>query len=129
MSALADTGFWILTSLAAGRRHGYAVLQDVADASGAAPKITTLYATLERLERQGLIRTDGEEIVGGRARRYFVLADAGRERLEQETAALENRARAARAALSRPRVAPATRAALAPRLTVPRPMTAAAGTA
>lgn len=112
MNTLADTGFWILTSLAAGRRHGYAVLRDVADAAGTAPKVTTLYATLERLERQGLIRSDGEEIVDGRARRYFALTEAGTARLEAETIALEARARAARAALASTRVTPAAGLAL-----------------
>ncbi|SFI36311.1 Transcriptional regulator PadR-like family protein [Microbacterium saccharophilum] len=109
MSTLADTGFWILTSLAGGRRHGYAILREVADGSGAGPKVTTLYATLDRLVQQGLIAADGEEIVDGRARRYFLLTDAGRRRLEEETQALEARARAARAALAHPAVAPAGR--------------------
>lgn len=112
MRTLLDTGFWILTSLAGGRRHGYAILREVTDGAGASPKVTTLYATLDRLVQQGLISADGEEIVDGRARRYFVLTDAGRRRLEEETHLLEARARAARAALAAPRVAPATRAAV-----------------
>lgn len=108
MSTLGDTGFWILTTLAEGRKHGYAVLRDIAAAGSATPKVTTLYAALERLEQQGLIETDGEEIVDGRARRYYVIAPAGRTRLEQETSQLEARARAGRAALSRPRALPAS---------------------
>ena len=99
---LGEVAFWILTVLAAGRRHGYAVLQEVQDASGGAVqlKATTLYAALDRLARQGLVQTDGEEIVDGRARRYFVLTDAGSTRLRREAEALEVRARAARARLS-----------------------------
>jgi PadR family transcriptional regulator PadR len=105
---LSDTAFWILTALADGRLHGYAILREVGQASGAAPKATTLYASLERLEQQGLIRADGDEIVDGRARRYFAVTDAGIQRLEAQAAELEERARAARTALSR---------AVTPRLT------------
>ncbi|MFT3798783.1 PadR family transcriptional regulator [Microbacterium sp.] len=101
MTTLGDTAFWILTALADGRRHGYAILRDVADSSGVAPKATTLYASLERLEQQGLVRADGDEIVDGRARRYFALTDAGILRLEAQAAEFEGRARAARAALVR----------------------------
>ena len=96
-SALGPTGFWILTALAGGRRHGYDILRDVDAASSgrAAMKVTTLYAALERLEREGLIRADGEEVVGGRARRYFAIEEAGGAALEAEVAALEQQARAA----------------------------------
>jgi len=110
MTSFGDTAFWILTSLAGGRKHGYAILRDVESAAGSAPRVTTLYAGLERLEQQGLVRADGDEIVDGRARRYFVVTDTGLERLQHETVELESRARAARAALGR---ATATR----PRLT------------
>jgi DNA-binding PadR family transcriptional regulator len=44
-------------------------------------KIPTLYAALDRLERQGLVRPDGDEEVNGRTRRYFRLTDAGSARL------------------------------------------------
>lgn len=99
---LGEPGFWILTALAAGRRHGYAVLQEVRNASDgtAAVKPTTLYAALERLARQGLIAADGEEIIDGRARRYFVLTDHGTARLTREAEALEQRARVARLRLT-----------------------------
>lgn len=97
-ATLSPTSFWILTSLANGRRHGYDILREVEAASSgsAAMKVTTLYAALERLERDGLIRADGEEVVGGRARRYFALEDAGGAALAAEVAVLENQARVAR---------------------------------
>jgi len=110
MSAtLGTTAFWILTSLTAGRRHGYAILRDVDEASGdpGALKATTLYATIERLLARGFVNEDGDEIVDGRARRYYVLTDTGRTRLELEIADLEKRATAARRALSSPRAIPA----------------------
>ncbi len=118
-STLGPTGFWILTALAGGRRHGYDILRDVEAASSgrAAMKVTTLYAALERLEREGLIRADGEEVVGGRARRYFAIVDAGSAALEAEIAAIEHQAHVARERLlaaGRPAVQPGFgRAALA----------------
>ncbi|WP_447942801.1 PadR family transcriptional regulator [Microbacterium aurum] len=68
---------------------------------GALSRWATLYASLERLEQQGLIRADGDEIVDGRARRYFVVTDTGRDGLDVRAAEFEERARAARAALTR----------------------------
>lgn len=103
MSApLSPPAFWILTALASHRRHGYEILHAVATASDGrvALKVPTLYATLERLETDGSIRTDGEEIVSGRARRYFVITEQGTTRLSDEIDALERTARAARTQLT-----------------------------
>lgn len=99
---MSDATFWILTALADGRRHGYEILQEAAAASdgSAALKTTTLYAALERLERERLIAPDGEEIVAGRARRYYVLTDAGSAALGAEVTAIEQRARVAKARLA-----------------------------
>ncbi len=99
---LGEAGFWILTSLAAGRRHGYAILQDTKAASDgrATLKVTTVYAALERLERLGWVIIDGEEIVDGRARRYFRLTDQGTVRLAHEADRLEERAHVARQRLT-----------------------------
>lgn len=101
-SLLAHTSFWILTALASGRRHGYEILRETADASQGrvSLKVATLYAALDRLEADGLIRPDGEEIVSGRARRYFVITDDGATRLSAEVELMERSTRAARAQLS-----------------------------
>lgn len=97
-SPLSSTTFWILTALTGGRRHGYDILREVESASAGrvALKVTTLYAALERMEREGLIRADGEEIVSGRARRYYAIVDDGASALEDEISALERQARVAR---------------------------------
>ena len=42
-------------------------------------KVATLYAALERLEREGLVAVDGDEAVDGRLRRYFRLTDLARK--------------------------------------------------
>lgn len=95
---LTTSSFWILTVLAAGRRHGYQLMRevDVRTNGAVALKATTLYASLDRLERDALIESDGEEIVDGRARRYYRITEAGRGRLAMEAGLLESRAAAAR---------------------------------
>jgi DNA-binding PadR family transcriptional regulator len=94
--------FWILTALASGRRHGYALIADTAELSDGRVKLraTTLYAALDRLEQQGLVRPDGEEAVDGRLRRYFTITDNGSARLTDEITRLETNARQARARLA-----------------------------
>lgn len=101
-ASLSPSSFWILTALVGVRRHGYEILQETERASGGGVriKVTTLYAALERLEREGLVRADGAEIVSGRARRYYVLTDDGEQALAVEITALEEQARAARQRLS-----------------------------
>jgi DNA-binding PadR family transcriptional regulator len=106
-SSMAQPVFWILTVLAGGRRHGYEIMRETATASAerVALKATTLYAALDRLEREGSIRADGEEVVNGRARRYYRITDDGSARLAAEVELLEHSARAARASISTGRAA------------------------
>jgi len=100
-ASLTPSTFWILTALAGRRRHGYDILRETIDASGGRVtlRVATLYAALERLEREGLVAPDGEEIVNGRARRYYALTDRGTMSLTAEVEALETQARVARARL------------------------------
>lgn len=87
--ALTETSYLVLVSLQDGPQHGYAILQKAAGFGlGAAPPVATLYATLERLKRSGLIAQEREEIVEGRARRFFVLTDEGAAALHEEGARL-----------------------------------------
>ena len=101
-----EVSFWILTALAESPKHGYAILRDVAllstshDGRMVSLKVPTLYAALERLDRLELIEVVGEEVVDGRARRYYRLTDAGLTALGEETAQIEGRARAARSMLT-----------------------------
>lgn len=55
LGRFAEPSLYILVSLAAGPRHGYAIMADVAELSGRALGPGTLYAALSRLERRGLI--------------------------------------------------------------------------
>lgn len=94
--------FWVLTVLAAGRRHGYALIQETRDLSDGRVdlKVATLYAALERLGEQGLVEVDGDEVVDGRLRRYFRITALGAEQLELQIQRFEANARQARARLT-----------------------------
>ena len=98
---LREPTFWVLTALAGGRRHGYALIQEASDLSDGRVqlKVPTLYAALERLGEQGLVAPDGDELVDGRTRRYFRLTDEGAARLSTEVARMQASARAAAARL------------------------------
>jgi DNA-binding PadR family transcriptional regulator len=76
----------ILTALASGGQHGYGIMTDVERISDGRVVLRagTLYAGLDRLAREGLIRTDRTEVVGGRLRRYYVITDEGTRRLTAE---------------------------------------------
>lgn len=101
VTRMQEPTYWILTALAGGRRHGYALLGEVDALSDGRVrvKVTTLYAALDRLQREGLVVTDGEEIVDGRRRRYFVLTATGAAALFEEAHRLRVAARSAAARL------------------------------
>lgn len=98
-----DLTFWILTALAAGRQHGYALIGLVHELSqeSVTMKVASLYAALERLQGSGLVEPDGEEVVDGRLRRYFALTEAGGERLRRDVVLMEVGVRAAKERASR----------------------------
>lgn len=50
-----DARFLILTSLASGPKHGYAMVTDIASFSGTRLGPGTLYTAIQRLEADGLI--------------------------------------------------------------------------
>jgi DNA-binding PadR family transcriptional regulator len=83
--------FYILLSLAPGKKHGYAILQDVEDLSKGEVRLSTstLYSALGRLLDQGLIeRVSGDPESGshpGLPRKAYVLSELGRRILEAET--------------------------------------------
>jgi DNA-binding PadR family transcriptional regulator len=87
----------VLTSLAGGPQHGYAVIEDVLRISDGKVRLHTgtLYALLDRLREAGLIEVDREEIVASRLRRYYRLTSAGAERLASEAAQMQRTAEAA----------------------------------
>jgi DNA-binding PadR family transcriptional regulator len=114
-----ETTFLILTALAQGPQHGYGIIGDVRRISGdrVALRAGTLYGALERLDADGLIAMDREEIVDRRLRRYYRLTDEGSARLAEEARRLQESAATALQRLGAPRPGLAGGAATAlPRL-------------
>jgi DNA-binding PadR family transcriptional regulator len=100
---LQEPTFLILTALAEEPRHGYGVIQEVAQLSGGRVTLRpgTLYGALDRLVEQGLVAADREEVVDGRLRRYYRLSDEGAAMLATEAQRLASNADAAVARLNR----------------------------
>ncbi len=92
--AMQETTFLILTALAQGPQHGYGIIQDVGRISGerVVMRAGTLYGALDRLDADGLIAVDREEIVDGRLRRYYRLTEEGSARLAEEAMRLQSAA-------------------------------------
>lgn len=86
-----ETTFLILTALAQGPQHGYGIIQDVGRISAGQVTLRagTLYGALDRLDADGLIGVDREEVVDGRLRRYYRLTEEGSARLAKEATRLQ----------------------------------------
>jgi DNA-binding PadR family transcriptional regulator len=91
---LSRDAFDVLVSLADGDRHGYAILQDIAERSGGRVRLSpsTLYAVLRRQLESGLIvesaeRPDPEH--DDERRRYYRLTAAGLQVARAEARRLE----------------------------------------
>lgn len=82
--------YFVLASLLDGPRHGYAVLGAVEALSEGAVRLATgsLYAILDRLHDAGFVEVVREEVVNGRARRYYAMTAQGREVVQVEAARL-----------------------------------------
>ena len=93
MLPLREPTFFILLSLAPGKKHGYAILKDVEELSGGKLKLSTgtLYDALSRLLDQGLIKRVPDDEPGGpgRPRKAYVLTDGGRRVLKAEAERME----------------------------------------
>lgn len=101
MSALTPAVFHVLLSLAAGDRHGYGIMQDVARHTDGALKMGagTLYGTIQRLMDQGLVReveSPRPHTARDERRRHYRLTPAGRQSLQDEVRRLEHLVHVAR---------------------------------
>jgi DNA-binding PadR family transcriptional regulator len=97
-----DPGLLVLTSLAEGPKHGYAITLDVERLSGVRLGPGTLYGALARLEENGLI----EALPAEDRRHPYRLTGAGSAALTEHLQTLE---RVARRGLDRLRAAEALR--------------------
>ena len=94
-SSLDDLGRWtepamlVLSSLAGGPKHGYAIIQDVREIASVTLGPGTLYGALARLEERGLI----EALPADARRRPYRLTGAGASALERQLSALQRVAR------------------------------------
>lgn len=93
-----DPGLLVLSSLAEGPKHGYAITQDVEEVSGVKLGPGTLYGALSRLEGKGLI----EPMPAEDRRKPYRLTSEGSAVLSEQ---LEMLARVVDTGLDRLRVA------------------------
>lgn len=93
--------FLILSVLAQGPAHGYALITETKKLSGGRVTLQpgTLYTALDRLKAEGLVSVAREEIVDSRLRRYYELTDVGAGELGGEISRLESNVVAAKASL------------------------------
>ncbi|HEX2317179.1 MAG TPA: PadR family transcriptional regulator [Thermomonospora sp.] len=93
-SAMREPTFLILTALADRPLHGYGIITDVARISEGRARLRagTLYAALDRLQTDGLVAPDHEEVVEGRLRRYYRITQDGAAELSAEVDRLRRRA-------------------------------------
>jgi PadR family transcriptional regulator PadR len=78
--------YFVLAALLDGPLHGYAIIKAAGVASGGRVRLATgtLYAALDRLAGEQMIEVVREEIVNGRARRYYGLTPGGAAALREE---------------------------------------------
>ncbi len=103
--------YFILAALQDGPLHGYAIIQRAEELSKGRVRLATgtLYAALDRLTGEHLVRVVSEETVNGRARRSYELTAAGLEALRTEAHRMAEAARIVthRAAAPRAKALPA----------------------
>jgi DNA-binding PadR family transcriptional regulator len=79
----ADRGLLILTSLAEGDKHGYALMQDIEQFAGVRLGPGSLYGALARLEEEGLVAA----LPADDRRRPYRITPAGSQVLKEELSA------------------------------------------
>jgi DNA-binding PadR family transcriptional regulator len=99
MADLTSLQFDILTALASGRRHGYALVEELERISSRRPGVATVYAALGKLEGAGLVEPVTDEIVDGRVRRYYALTRPGSQALATQARKMAKRAEVAMTSL------------------------------
>ncbi|MER7694941.1 PadR family transcriptional regulator [Streptomyces sp. NPDC097610] len=92
--SLTEPQYFILAALMDGPLYGYGIIKAAEQATDGRLRIAvgTLYGALERMERAGLVAADREEIVDGRARRYYRLTEDGSATLAREALRMQQAA-------------------------------------
>jgi DNA-binding PadR family transcriptional regulator len=86
LGRFSDPSLLILASLAAGPRHGYAMIEDIEQMSGVRLGPGTLYGALARLEARGLI----EALAVEDRRRPYRLTAVGAAALREQLVSLRS---------------------------------------
>ena len=81
-----DAALLILTSLAGGAKHGYAMMEDIAEMSGIRLGPGTLYGAIGRLEAEDMI----EALQSDDRRRPYQITERGRRHLESEIGGMKD---------------------------------------
>jgi DNA-binding PadR family transcriptional regulator len=97
---LQPAAFHVLLVLSRGDRHGYGIIQDVADATHGAVRLSagTLYRTIQRLLEQGLITEPRTSVVSEPRRRTYRITAFGRAVARAESSRLAGLVRLAEGA-------------------------------
>jgi PadR family transcriptional regulator, regulatory protein PadR len=113
MPEMREPTYFVLASLLDGSLHGYAIIQRTFELSGGRVRMATgtLYTALDRLTGAGYVRPVAEEIVNGRARRFYALTDSGAAALRAEATRMAGAARLVTSRDARRRAASASRKA------------------
>lgn len=90
-----DALFLVLSSLAQGPKHGYAMIEDIRAFSGQVLEPGTLYGAIARLDEKGLI----EPLPAEDRRRPYRITPTGRAALQAQVETLERVVAAGRARL------------------------------
>jgi DNA-binding PadR family transcriptional regulator len=85
---LPTAAFHILVALGEGQRHGYSIMQDIAERTNNKIRMSpgTLYAAMKRMLEQGLIEEIRETnvLAGDERRRYYRITKLGRRVVSAE---------------------------------------------
>jgi DNA-binding PadR family transcriptional regulator len=82
---MSDPNLLILSSLADGDKHGYAMMEDIERFAGVRLGPGTLYGAITRLEERGWIRP----VPSDDRRQPYTLTSAGRAYLEEQLGGME----------------------------------------
>lgn len=80
-----DPSLLILSSLASGPKHGYAMMEDILQFSGTRLEPGTLYGAITRLEKRGWI----EPLAAEERRRPYRLTSAGAAALREQLSTMQ----------------------------------------
>lgn len=86
LGRFSDPSILILASLAGGKKHGYAIMEDIEQIARVRLGTGTLYGAIARLEESGLIEALPSE---GRGRRPYRLTTTGMSFLREQLTSME----------------------------------------